>query len=309
MSSAAERLSRLLDLVPWLMAHPGVTIAEAANHFGVSADQLERDLDLLIVSGRPGYFPDDLVDIQYWDEGNRIHVLEPQGLDRPRALTVGEAARLLVGLRLLAQIPGAHDRDAIRGALSALEQAAGPVADVVSHADVRVSTGETAEHLGQAIQRRCAIRIRHHHGSTGEVSERVVDPIAVVSVGGHVYLEAWCRSAEAMRTFRADRIEHVDLLPEPAAPPHSEAHLIRDALLTPDGPTVRVWCAPEASWLQDAPGAVVEHRDADGCVIALPVRDPIWLVRLALQHGGAMRLLDAALAQEVHRRASAALAD
>lgn len=307
MSSAAERLSRLMDLVPWLMAHPGVTIAEAASHFGVSADQLERDLDLLIVSGRPGYFPDDLVDIQYWDEGNRIHVLEPQGLDRPRALTVGEAARLLVGLRLLAQIPGAHDRDAIRGALSALEHAAGPVADVVSHADVRLTTGEMAGVLEQAIQKRCAIRIRHHHGSTGEVSERVVDPMSVISVGGHVYLEAWCRSAEAVRTFRADRVEHVELLAEPAAPPPSEGQHTHDALLTPHGPTVRVWCSSAASWLQDAPGAIVESRDADGCVIALPVRDPIWLVRIALQHGGAVRLLDADLAREVHRRASAAL--
>jgi len=42
--TAATRLSRLLALVPWLSAHRGVTIDEAAGHFAVSPDQLERDL-------------------------------------------------------------------------------------------------------------------------------------------------------------------------------------------------------------------------------------------------------------------------
>lgn len=309
MSSAALRLSRLLDLVPWLMAHPGITIAEAAAHFGVTPEQLERDLDLLIVSGRPGYFPDDLVDIQYWDEGNRIHVLEPQGLDRPRALTVGEAARLLLGLRLLAQIPGAHDRDAIHGALSALEQASGAVADVVSHADVRVNTGDIADQLASAMGTRRALRIQHHHGTTGEMSERVVDPIQVLTVNGHLYLEAWCRTAEAVRTFRVDRIQSIDVLEEPAASPQAAADTQRTLLPVPEGPSVRVWCSPTATWLHDVPGAIVQARDPGGSVVSLPVRDPQWLVRLALAHGGQLRLLDADLARMVHERARAALSE
>lgn len=296
-----------MDLVPWLMAHPGVTIAEAAAHFGVSADQLERDLDLLIVSGRPGYFPNDLVDIQYWDEGNRIHVLEPQGLDRPRALTVGEAARLLVGLRLLAQVPGAHDREAIRGALSVLEEAAGPVANVVSHADVRLNVGTGAERIAEAMRSNRAMRIRHHHGATGEISERVVDPIGVITAGGHVYLEAWCRTAEALRTFRLDRIEQIDLLDEPASPPRDAGSSAMAVLSVPDGRRVRVWCTPAASWLHDLPGATVESQDSSGSVVTVPVRDPNWLVRMALQHGGSLRIEDDDLAQEVQRRARAAL--
>jgi predicted DNA-binding transcriptional regulator YafY len=71
--SAADRLSRLLALVPWLIAHDGVTIAECADHFGVTPEQLEVDLWLLVVCGLPGYGPDQLVDIDFWDDG-RIHV-------------------------------------------------------------------------------------------------------------------------------------------------------------------------------------------------------------------------------------------
>lgn len=58
--TAATRLSRLLALVPWLLANDGVTLAHAAEHFGVSAEQLEKDLFLLIVSGFPGMGPINL---------------------------------------------------------------------------------------------------------------------------------------------------------------------------------------------------------------------------------------------------------
>jgi proteasome accessory factor C len=62
-TTSAERLSRMLSLVPWLTSHDGVTIDDAARHFDVSPEQLEKDLWLLIVCGLPGYGPDQLVDI------------------------------------------------------------------------------------------------------------------------------------------------------------------------------------------------------------------------------------------------------
>ena len=85
--TAASRLSRLLALVPWLSTHQGVTIDEAAAHFGVTPEQLEKDLWLLVCSGRPGHQHDDLVDIQFWDEDRRITVVDPQTLDRPLRLS------------------------------------------------------------------------------------------------------------------------------------------------------------------------------------------------------------------------------
>ncbi|GMA89356.1 hypothetical protein GCM10025868_46060 [Angustibacter aerolatus] len=33
--SATERLSRLLAMVPWLLSHQGVPVAQAAREFGV----------------------------------------------------------------------------------------------------------------------------------------------------------------------------------------------------------------------------------------------------------------------------------
>ena len=47
------RLQRVLALVPWILAHPGVTLAELATRFEVSERELERDLELLPMCGLP----------------------------------------------------------------------------------------------------------------------------------------------------------------------------------------------------------------------------------------------------------------
>ena len=90
--SAQARLTRLLALVPWLVAHDGVTIRECAAHFGVTEEVLQEDLWQLVVCGLPGYGPDQLVDIQFWDDDDAvrgdgvIRVVDPQTLDRPMRL-------------------------------------------------------------------------------------------------------------------------------------------------------------------------------------------------------------------------------
>jgi len=42
-AGASAQLARLLSLIPWLQARPGVTKTEAAAAFGISTAQLERE--------------------------------------------------------------------------------------------------------------------------------------------------------------------------------------------------------------------------------------------------------------------------
>ncbi|MCL9762327.1 YafY family protein [Frankia sp. AiPa1] len=135
MSAATERLSRLLDLVPWLRAHPGVSSRVAAEAFGITERQLRNDLDLLFVCGLPGGAPGDLIDLSY--SGDQITVADPQTLDRPLRLSVDEATALLVAARALADIPGLAGREALDRALEKLERAVG--ADARAAGQVRVS--------------------------------------------------------------------------------------------------------------------------------------------------------------------------
>ena len=41
---AAKRALRLLDLMPFLTSHPGISTAEVADEFGVDKEQIIKDL-------------------------------------------------------------------------------------------------------------------------------------------------------------------------------------------------------------------------------------------------------------------------
>src|SRR5918998_231914 len=104
MAGIAERLPRLLALVPYLLARPGVLIEEVAADFDVSVRQLRRDLELLWMCGLPGYGPGDLIDLSF--EGDTVTVIFDAGMRRPLRLSGAEATALVVALRALAETPG-----------------------------------------------------------------------------------------------------------------------------------------------------------------------------------------------------------
>jgi predicted DNA-binding transcriptional regulator YafY len=295
-NTAAGRLSRLLALVPWLTAHEGVTLDEAAAHFGVSADQLEKDLFLLICTGRPGHQHGDLVDIQFWDEDRHITVLDPQSLQRPLRLSPDEAASLLVALRVLAQVPGPHDRDALAGAIAKLEAAAGEALRGAETVTVAVEAPRDPA-VAEAVSRALAEGRRLHLvyvGSLDERTERDVDPMRLLTLEGRTYLEAWCRRAEAVRTFRLDRIVGVEVLDAAAEVPQDAVPVDLGAgALRPEGSPVTLELAPEVSWIAEE-NPVDEVVDlGDGRLrVRMPVADQRWLERLLLRHAPSVTVLD-----------------
>jgi proteasome accessory factor C len=308
-STAAQRLARMLALVPWLTAHPGVTMTECADHFGVSEEQLQKDLWQIVVCGVPGYGPDQLVDIQFWDDGV-IRVLDPQTLDRPLRLTHEEALSLLVALRMLAQLPGIEDRAAIASAAAKLEQAAsgaGSERFVVVRVDV---PPEVTAAVDLAVAERRALRIRYASATKDEVTERTVRPFRLFATDGVSYLEGYCETAEAMRTFRLDRVlaaDVGDLLPEGAG---SDPIPVAD-----DGPragrTALLEVDPSARWIIDVHDGRLESDDpASGrATVRLPLLSDDWAVRLVLSLRGAARVVEPPdLARAVGAAAAAAQA-
>lgn len=285
--TAAERLSRLLALVPWLCAHDGVTVADAAAHFGVAPGQLEQDLWLLIVCGEPGYGPGQLVDIQFWDEDGRIHVLDALSLERPMRLSLQEALTLLIALRMLAQVPGVEDRDALVTAAVKLERAAS--ATEAARA-ITVNVGIAPEVRGvveTALEAGTATAIRYASASKDEVTDRVVEPRRLFTTDGTVYLEAYCHSAGAVRTFRLDRVVSAEPAQPPVAPGSSA-----DAAAAADPPaapaTALLAVSPEARWIIDVHHGAVEGEGAAGSTfVRLRMLSPEWALRLVLSLAGA----------------------
>lgn len=288
--TASARLSRLLALVPWLEQHSGVSISEAAEHFGIGAEELEQDLWLTICCGLPGHGPDQLIDIQFWDDDGSIHVIDAQTLDRPLRLRPAEGMSLLVGLRMLAQVPGDHDRAALASATAKLEAAA----DVSQAAAVVLDDpGDAAAvDLARAIREHRPVRLVYAGASRDEVTERVVEPAEIVRHGGKSYLAAWCRSAGSQRTFRLDRIRSVDVLDEIL--PEDRGLQAASADVSPrQGVAVRVRVWPRSRWLLETLDLETDAIVAgDAQEATLVVADAAWLVRIVVGQAGGVEVLD-----------------
>ena len=296
--SSAARLSRLLALVPWLVVNDGITITEAAAHFGVSPEQLEKDLWLLIVCGLPGHGPDQLVDIQFWEEA-RIHVLDAQTMNAPLRLSGDEAVALLVGLRLLAQIPGDHDRVALLRATHRLQDAVGDLGDRSSVVVDIAGDSSVVDVLNEAIIRGRYVHILYGSATRDEVTERDIEPRRITSDDGRTYVEAMCRRAGAVRTFRLDRILTATL-PDPRSDGGSAddpSQAVNDEVPYDAGVDVSATAEPsfsarikvdgEARWVLDVLALEDIEETADGSISATVfVHDPEWLVRTMLSLGG-----------------------
>ncbi|ATD70901.1 MULTISPECIES: helix-turn-helix transcriptional regulator [Gordonia] len=297
-----SRLNRLLAMVPYFQARRGISIEQAARELGVTQTQLTKDLELLFVCGLPGYYPDDLIELEF-SEGF-VNVGFTAGMDRPLRLTTVEASTLLVALRALVETPGVVDVAAARRAIAKIEEAVGATAvpglsGAGTESEAAPGENPTFTTVREAVRRARALRLNYYSASRDSVTERVVDPIRLQVMDQHTYLEAWCRMAEGVRLFRFDRIDTAVALDEPSNPP-AEAESSSQSVLVPENPdlpAVELDIDPDHLWILDyypvEPVTSISDRDPQAPVRARMVYgSPEWLTRLLLGFGGAVRVVD-----------------
>ncbi len=314
MTPVSDRLVRLLNMVPYFQANPRVSYDKAAADLGVSVRQLEHDLDQLWLCGLPGYGPGDLIDFEF--SGRTIKVTFSAGMDQPLRLTSPEATALLVALRALTDIPGLVDPAAARSAIAKIEAAAGTVIDddaVAADEEPAPVEQEAAAAVREAVRGGRAVYIEYYSASRDALSARVVDPIRVLLVGEHSYLEAWCREAEGVRLFRFDRIVEAHVLDEPSSPPGPVAvgppnTAIFDA--DPSLPSAVLRIGPRAAWmLEYFPMRVLRELPSGYCEAAMTYAAEDWMARQILGFGADVEVLAPdSLARRVNRAATEALA-
>lgn len=313
MTPVSTRLVRLLNMVPYFQANPRVTHGKAAADLGVSRKQLGQDLDQLWMCGLPGYGPGDLIDFEF--SGDTIAVTFSAGMDRPLRLTSPEATGLLVALRALADIPGVLDPAAARSAIAKIEAAAGTAVEEVPTALDEPAPAESdgAAAVRAAVRDRHALAIEYYSASRDTLSRRVVDPIRVVLVGDHSYLEAWCREAEGVRLFRFDRIVDAHVLDESAAPPPTVLAAPPSTALfdaDPSLPAATLRVSPRAAWmLEYFPMRILTELPDGHCEVSMTFAAEEWMTRLVLGFGADVQVTHPdTLVRSVKRAATAALA-
>ncbi|MGC0271513.1 helix-turn-helix transcriptional regulator [Pseudactinotalea sp. Z1739] len=291
--NSADRVVRLLALVSYLDDHPGVRVAQVAEHFGVSEAQVLKDVDTLWVSGTPGYQHNDLIDFAADDhERNILTLIEPQGMETPLRLGAVEAVSLLVALRSLAETAGAGEQEVVASALEKLTAAAGSAAHAARSIDVgtgRSGTDGIDDRLDQvrtAIEQGRQLHLRYV-SAADVVSHRTVDPLRLLTDSQRYFLHAWCHRAQDLRQFRVDRILDLEVL-EASAADHSDLHTADtpDPELASARWRVRLELASRARWVAEQfEVAGVTELGEGRFAVQIDVVDPSWLRNLVLSLG------------------------
>ena len=293
--TSEDQLKRMLQLVPFLVHNQGLHISEVAARFGITRKALEDDLRILICSGLPEGYPDDLLDIQ-WDD-DHVFITQDLDLTRPVRFTVDEACALLTGLETLNGLPELAEGGALESVTLKLMAAAGEEgvkAAALSGPEVAPGNSATLETARAAISSGAQLHMRYFSPQRDAVSERDVDPLRLYSLDNTWYLEAYCHSAQGLRNFRLDRIEALAPNGRPAAAAAKPADSFPVKLFTPndDDTVVVVELAPRGTGLADDYYA---ERTAElpggGMLAEIRFGSTDWLPMFVAQHGGMVRIL------------------
>ena len=212
-SAPLLEVERLLDLVPFLSVNPYISLKELSVEFGVSEREMSNELIALSMCGLPRYTPYELIDVSI--ESGYVSISNHETLDIPRALSTGELTAFLLGLNLI--------RDSLlnspeeKGSASKVAQVDSLIARLKAVLDTPIDVElNTSSHflteIEKTIANRGSLLIRYLSSSDDAAKDREIHPLSLSREGQHIYLSAFCKSSQAHRNFRLDRIEAVTVV-------------------------------------------------------------------------------------------------
>lgn len=209
-----NRIDRLFHILLILQRKKLVRAIDLADEFSVSKRTIYRDLAALGEMGVP------LIPMP----GEGYSLVEGFYMP-PLSFTSQEAQALFLGARMLAaQASGTLSKTA--------ENAVEKIAHVLPNQS-KASVQQIVDiihfylprekfdldqlyllELQQAIKQHHAVKLVYHSQSHHETTERIIEPYHLTYGNGAWYVEGYCQVREDIRSFRLERIESLQLLPE-----------------------------------------------------------------------------------------------
>lgn len=295
---AGERLERILRALPTIVDKGEVTHEDIEITAGVDARTLLDDLRAFTErDDEPGGF---VGAIQIFFAPNRVAVNSPH-FKRPTRITLPELCALELGLAMIASTASPSERPAISRARARLRKAIVSLPDQAAREDLWYASGPALANealldtLRSAASEFKKVRMVYRRGDSSESSERIVHPYAVLPVRGKWFLIAFCERNEAVRFFRADRIQSAIRLDDPFTRPKEFdlKTLIDDKqpFVSPSAERLVVrYSARIARWIAEREEG---ERQPDGSfVVSHPLADDAWAVRHVLQYGPEAEVLE-----------------
>jgi len=297
--NAALRAIRLLDLVPYIVAHPGISITELAKEFSISRDEVLKDLNLLFLCGIPGYTPLELIDISFDEES--VVIRDPQNLASPRNLNESEALIARIALAALEEstprTAAAYPQIvALREKIAKAFSSSIPASAITFTLDKERATLEAIE---GAIKQESDLEITYNNVTKDSSSRRSITPISIIAEDKRTLVSAYCHSAKALRTFNLAQISEVS----------TKARIVRadlERLEDSRGSSAEVIIKSEdSSFLSENASSLKELSKS---CYQIDIFQPEWIVRSVLAGADSIELAKPLeLRAEIAERATRAL--
>ena len=204
-SAPLERTARLLDLVPYINSHQGISLKELAQVFKVTQAQMTDDLTTLWMCGLPGYTPLELMDLDF--ESGFVTIHNAETLSKPRSISFDEGVALVLGLDLLRSTISADRGDL----LIKIDELSRRLSDLINLPSGLSAASDVNKDVSaailEAISSRSGLEIVYHSLYRDETSTRTILPIEIVESDGQRYLSSFCHTSSDFRQFRIDRIQ------------------------------------------------------------------------------------------------------
>lgn len=336
-------VARLLALVQWVKTHPGQSFDSLASHFGVSSQQIRKDIDSLSLAGAD-HVPCQGLDFDFADlregkvtlsnAGGLANQLYLDELDREVlafALAALEAGPWQSYARQLSQLLQSNPDVQVSAVQSQVAASGAGVA--ATKADVELETAASAEAKNlagpmntalsqvfatvlEALMTGRALKLSYVDAA-GLSSQRNVDPWWLVSDGARLTLVGYCHGARAKRRFRLERISALTLggqVRKGAPEPNTSADKRRRARGQSWGRTAKtatLRIRPSGIWLTQvaSPKQVIYNQDGT-ITVEIIGRSQAWLESVVLRASGELVAVEpATLLEKVSVRAAKARAN
>ena len=191
-------LDRQLGIVYLLMNKKTVTAAELAEHYEVSARTIYRDMETLSMAGIPIYASKG--------RNGGISLTDRFVLNK-LLVTKKEQQQILSALTSLDELGALKGAETINK-LRALFQVESQNWVSIDFSDWSGTRQQVFEEIKQAIWDHKVISF-DYYGRNGKTGNRTVEPLQVVFKDYTWYLKAFCRTRQAIRIFKLQRMNNV----------------------------------------------------------------------------------------------------
>ena len=209
--SGADRYNFMLALTGYLISHRQQKLSDLARHFEVSEKEIKSAVVTISLSGVGLYRPDELFFLDYdlLEEGIVDLSFAPTLEAVPR-LSTRQAAAIASGLAFLVDLVDPADRKQIDELLEILGR--GTLGTKELPFMVQPNRGDQDLALVRKGVAESRVLKCSYINSSGEVSNREIEPQLLESRDSNWYVRGFCRTNQGSRVFRLDRMRQIEIL-------------------------------------------------------------------------------------------------